>query len=417
MQFKELAVDDFFKFEQQHPDGSYMQTPAQREVLVQRSWQSQYMGVTDDDGKILAVELLNHRPMHVGEIFEVAGGPLIDYKDAALVKFLADETAAYAKAHKGLVLRWLPNGHTRAFGDDGQVVKEFDQTFITNLQAAGFKYQASKPVVHGEYSKVSLGYEFMKDLRGLTAETLEKSYTHDAQYGIKKTQQFGVKLRQLGYDELAEFKKYTDATAERRGFSDKTLDYYQKTFRAYGDAVQFIFAELNFSDYINEEQQKHDALNEQIEPLAEKVTNSPKNKRAAKQLNELKDQQKQHEKRIEDADKQRTQYGESVVLSGGMFFIQPQEIAYMFSFTNEEFKRYYAPYLIQNHMMHLAIEKGIPRYNFYGVTGLFDGTDGVLKFKQSFNGLTYETAGVFTRPVRPMTYKLVQGLKKLTGRD
>ncbi len=417
MQFKELSASEFGAFEQAHVDGTYMQSTFQHDVLVQRGWQSQYMGLVDDNNKIVAAELMDSRALRVGVLYEVSGGPLIDFDNADLVKLMADETIKYTRQHKGLVLRWLPNKHTRSLDNDGNTFKKFDTAFIKNLKAAGFTYKPSRPVVSGEYSKITLGYEFRKDLTGLTAETLEDSFTKDARYATKKTRQFGVKIRQLGYDELPEFKKYTTATAKRRGFSDKPLDYYQKTFKAYSDNVQFIFAELDFGAYIKEEQAKSAALEPEIEKLKAKLTASPKNKRAAKQLNEFTDQQQQHQKRIQDADEQRQQHGEKVVLAGGMFFTQPQEVSYMFSFTNEEFKRYYAPYLIQEHMMLLGIKKGIKTYNFYGVTGLFDGSDGVLKFKQSFNGYTYETGGEFSRPIRPVLYGLVNLLKKVTGRE
>lgn len=417
MQFQKLTAAQYAAFEQHHPAGSYMQTTYQQQVLSQRGWTSELMGVVDEHGEVIATELLNSRPLHVGTLFEVSGGPLLDWQNADLVKFLADETIAYAKARRGLVLRWLPNMHTRAFDDDGKVTREFDDAGIRHLQAAGFNYQPSKPVVDGEYSKISLGYEFVKDLSELTETTLFASYTKDAQYAIKKTHQFGVKLRRLAYEDLPEFKKYADATAERRGFTDKSLDYYQKTFKAYGDQVQFIFAELNFADYLQEEAHKREELSQQIATIQRKLAQSPTNKHFKKQLNELNDQDKQHVKRITDASQQREKYGDTAVLAGAMFFTQPQEVSYMFSFTNDEFKRYYAPYLIQDEMLHQAVVAKIPLYNFYGVTGNFDGSDGVLKFKQSFNGETLETAGVFTRPVRPFAYKVVQDLKHLTGRQ
>ena len=44
------------------------------------------------------------------------------------------------------------------------------------------------------------------------------------------------------------------------------------------------------------------------------------------------------------------------------------------------------PAVLQEYMMLETIKRGIPRYNFLGIQGIFDGSDGVLRFKQNFNG-------------------------------
>lgn len=64
----------------------------------------------------------------------------------------------------------------------------------------------------------------------------------------------------------------------------------------------------------------------------------------------------------------------------------PQEAVYLFSGSYPEFNRFYAPALLQEHAMLTAIARGIKTYNFLGITGEFDGSDGVLRFKQNFNG-------------------------------
>ncbi|KRL57496.1 aminoacyltransferase [Furfurilactobacillus rossiae] len=413
MNFKELDKDTYYAFEQQHPQGSYTQTPEQKEVLSRRNIDATYVGVTNEHGQVIAAALLTSEKLRMGYLFEVNGGPMMDYGNAELVKVMTDGMVSYAKQHHGLVLRWLPNVISREFDDDGKVIATPNQDAIANLTAAGFSHSAVKP----GYSTIELGYQFVKKMSGITADNVVASYQKDAQYALKKTKQFGIKLRQLDYDELPQFKKYTEATAERLNFNDKTLDYYQATYKAYGDKVQFIVAELNFDTYIANQQKQADKLQERVDGLDAKLKDKPNNKHIKSQRRELSDQISQHEKRIKEAEGFKREDGQSTILSGGMFFIQPQEIAYMFSFTNEEFKNFYAPYMVQNHMIHVAIENHVPLYNFYGVSGMFDGSDGVLGFKQSFTGVTQEMLGAFTKPVKPFQYRLYEWLKKVTGRE
>ncbi|GKT04149.1 aminoacyltransferase [Furfurilactobacillus entadae] len=412
MTFKELDEAAYLAFEQQHPQGSYTQIPEQKKVLDQRSWTSAYVGVVDENDHILAAGLLNWRKLHLGYLFEVAGGPMMDYNDAALVKTMTDGIVAFAKARHGLVLRWLPNVVHREFGDDGTVLATENEQAITNLTTAGF---TRIPFTPG-FSTLAVGYQFVKKLTGLTPDTLVKSYQKDAQYALKKTQQFGITLRELSYDDLPRFKEFTQATADRLNFHDKPLDYYQKTYKAFGKHVKFIFAELNFKTYMASQRDQADKLQGEVDKLDAQLVEKPHNKHLKGQRRELADQIQQHEKRIKEAQQFEQADGSTTVLSGAMFFVQPQEVAYMFSFTNEAFKKFYAPYMIQDHMMRVAVDNGCRLYNFYGVSGVFDGSDGVLKFKQSFNGVTQEMLGTFVKPIRPVQYRLYELLKRVLGR-
>ena len=56
-------------------------------------------------------------------------------------------------------------------------------------------------------------------------------------------------------------------------------------------------------------------------------------------------------------------------------------------------------------------------YNFLGITGVFDGSDGVLRFKQNFNGYIVRKMGTFRYYPQLLKYKLIQGLKKLLKRS
>ncbi len=68
-------------------------------------------------------------------------------------------------------------------------------------------------------------------------------------------------------------------------------------------------------------------------------------------------------------------------------------------------------------MLHLCIERGVNRYNFYGIDGIFDDPDsegrGVLEFKQGFNGYVEELLGEYTAPVRPVVFAAKSLARKL----
>lgn len=85
--------------------------------------------------------------------------------------------------------------------------------------------------------------------------------------------------------------------------------------------------------------------------------------------------------------------------------------------SDEKYEDLFAPYEIQDTMITEAVKEGIPLYNFYGVSGKFDGSDGVLGFKTHFNGYTREMVGSFDFPVQKTKYYFYRLFKKILHRQ
>ena len=78
----------------------------------------------------------------------------------------------------------------------------------------------------------------------------------------------GIEIRALEYDELDRFKKITEATGERRNFSDRTLAYYQKMYQLFhpNDEVHFLLATLNLEKLtLQLEEQKGYLVDQKLE--------------------------------------------------------------------------------------------------------------------------------------------------------
>ena len=283
------------------------------------------------------------------------------------------------------------------------------------MSQRGFEHQ---PFEFGMSTTGSPTWEYVKSLNGLAdRQAIQKSYTKNAQYYLKKNQQFGIQLRELTREELPEFKLLTQTTADRLQYHDKDLAFYEAIYDNYGDAATFIFAELNFEQYMAAENQKISALNQKLAKIQEKIDKYPHQDKFKRQFAEFDDQKQHHLQRVAKANQQLAAAGTpTVVVAGALFIAQPQEMTYLHSGTYETYMDYYAPYQIQDEMMQRAVAKGIPMYNFYGISGRFDGSDGVLGFKTAFSGQARQLVGDFVLPVNDMKYRLYRLLKRLTGK-
>lgn len=413
--FSEIDEASFDAFEQAHPQGTFVQSVAQKHVLEQRGTKVALVGVRDAANTVVAAAMVTWAPLKFGQLFTVDRGPLLDFEDTVVFNTFVTGLKAFAKARGGLYLKFFPNVVYQNFDDHGEAISEPNEAFVARMQGAGFIHEQ---FASGFTTAATPQWQYVKDLRAVDPTKVSAAYTKDATYYLKKNAQFGTKVRELTYADLSAFKTLTQTTADRLHYHDKDLDFYEKTFAAYGDNAHFLFAEISFSEYIAEEQHKVAELDVKLTNIQDRINRYPDNKKFPRQFAEFDDQKQHHLARIEKAAQQAAAAGQDVVVVAGALFIkQPQEMTYLYSGTYEEYMDFYGPYQIQDKMITEAVQAGIPQFNFFGISGTFDGSDGVLRFKTSFNGHAQQLVGAFELPVNPLKYKVYRALKKLLGRS
>ena len=401
--FTELTEIEFLDFAEQQESFNYLQTAEMKKLREARDAEGFYLGLRNGKKEIQLASLAFSVPVRFGRKFEISGGPLGELTESLLTAF-TEELKKFAKAHDAIYLEMEPNRAYRLLDDDGQALSEDNTALLDVFQKAGYEHQ-------GFYQRYEGGlprFWYVKNLEKLTNETLVKSFTKDGQYSLKKAKKFGTQVRRLEYDELDKFKALTEAAAEHHDFHDKDLAYYQQFYKSFGEKADFLVAELNFETY-------KEGLKSEIALLQTKIAASSSAKKE-KQRTEFAAQIAAHEKRLTEADELSRGTKGTTILSGGLFIYNPRETVYLFSGTIEKYRSLYAPYLIQEEIMRRTMMRQIPRYNFLGVQGIFDGTDGVLRFKESFSGYIQENIGKFTLVIRPAKYRMISTLKKVLRR-
>ena len=412
--FVELLPKEFEKFEQQHALGTYTQSIAQYHVLSARGRHPYLIGVKHDE-RVVAAALVLTETTRFGSVFLFDRGPLIDFNDRALCHFFVTKSRQFAKQRGALYIEWTPNVTYLVTNNKGDMQQSVNDSFMATMSGLGFQHEH---FTFGMSTTGSPSWECVKDISDLSDEkSILKSYSKNVQYYLKKNKQFGIQLRELSRTDLPSFKALTESTAERLHYHDKDLAFYESIYDIYGDDAIFVFAELNFETYIASERDKVSALEQKLVKINEKISKYPNQDKFKRQYHEFEDQKQHHSQRIQKATKQFSDAGQAtVVVAGALFIKQPQEMTYLYSGTYEAYKDYYGPYQIQDMMIRRAVALGIPRYNFYGISGRFDGSDGVLGFKTAFEGHARQLVGRFILPVRPLKYKAYRALKKITGR-
>ena len=406
-----ISKEEFTSFANTVSHRSFIQSAEMADLLEKRGNTVQFIAWKQED-QVQVATILYSLPMTGGLHMEINSGPLYQ-KEAMLEPFYA-ALKDYAKGNGAIELVIKPYDTYQTFDSDGNPTSEEQTHFMDTLKKLGYQHDGLTTGYPGGEGD----WHYVKDMEGITEKNLLKSFSKKGKPLVKKAKSFGIKLKRLNRDELQLFKDITSSTSDRRDYQDKTLDYYQTFYDSFGDKADFMIATLNFHHYYTNLEKDQGKLAQKIEKLQKDLEVNPNSEKKQNQLREFSSQFDTFEVRKKDAKEYIEKYGDQdVILAGSLFVYMPQESTYLFSGSYTEFNKFYAPAVLQEYIMLETIKRAIPRYNFLGIQGIFDGSDGVLRFKQNFNGYIVRKMGTFRYYPSPLKYKMISLIKKLLGRS
>ena len=406
-----ISKEEFTSFANTVSHRSFIQSAEMADLLKKRGNTVQFIAWKQED-QVQVAAILYSLPMTGGLHMEINSGSL--YQEESMLEPFYAALKDYAKENGAIELVIKPYDTYQTFDSDGNPTSEEQTHFMDTLKNLGYQhdglttgYPGGEPIWH-----------YVKDMEGITEKNLLKSFSKKGKPLVKKAKSFGIELKRLNRDELQLFKDITSSTSDRRDYQDKTLDYYQTFYDNFGDKADFMIATLNFHHYYTNLEKDQAKLTQKIEKLQKELEVNPNSEKKQNQLREFSSQFDTFEVRKKEAKEYIEKYGDQdVILAGSLFVYMPQESTYLFSGSYTEFNKFYAPAVLQEYMMLETIKRGITRYNFLGIQGIFDGSDGVLRFKQNFNGYIVRKMGTFRYYPRPLKYKMISLIKKLLGRS
>lgn len=406
-----ISKDEFTSFANTVSHRSFIQSVEMADLLERRGNTVQLIAWKQND-QVQVAAILYSLPMTGGLHMEINSGPLYQNK-AKLQPFYA-ALKDYAKENGAMELVIKPYDTYQTFDSDGNPTSEEQTHFLDTLKSLGYQHDG----LTTGYPGGEPDWHYVKDMDSITEKNLLNSFSKKGKPLVKKATSFGIELKRLKRDELQLFKDITSSTSDRRDYQDKTLDYYQTFYDSFEDKADFMIATLNFHHYYTNLEKDQAKLAQKIEKLQKDLEGNPNSEKKQNQLREFSSQFDTFEVRKKEAKEYIEKYGnQDVILAGSLFVYMPQESTYLFSGSYTEFNKFYAPAVLQEYMMLETIKRGIPRYNFLGIQGIFDGSDGVLRFKQNFNGYIVRKMGTFRYYPRPLKHKLISLIKRLLGRS
>ncbi|MCB2860996.1 aminoacyltransferase [Streptococcus suis] len=408
MTFCQITKEEFLKHCEQVNEKSFFQSIEMAGLLSKRGCDVRYVGFKNSQLEIVISTLLFCKKMAGGLYMELNSGPLVT--DHAYLEEFYQSLKNYAKREGVLELVVKPSQTYQVFDSVGNPMSEADTQLIEKLVQVGFKHDG----LQTGYPNGEPVWHYVKDLQGLSQASLTDSFSKKGKTLSKKANSFGLKVTRLSRSQLFRFQAITALTSKKRGYEDKTLAYYQDFFDSFGEQADFLIASINFYSYLDHLEEQSDRLQLRIAELSDRLRPFPQSKKKQNELRELMAQLTSFEQRKCQAQQWIEEYGtEDVDIAASLFVYSRRELVYLFSGSRTEFGSFYAPILLQEFAMRHAISLSLPFYNLLGIQGNFDGSDGVLRFKQNFNGYILRKAGTFRYYPHPIKHKIIQIIKKI----
>lgn len=437
--FTELPEAEFDAFSATHPQGNFQQTHLMGNVRAKSGIQVTYLGVREEGSLVAATALMVHRA-RLSSFAEIHDGPLCDFHDTELTSYLFDNIKRVAKAAGAAQLSITPEVVYQVRDSFGKTLPADDSTpwpegvpagMPATPDTASFEALVGCGFMHEGFDQAYNAiprWRYVKDLTGIGSEQeLLTTYTKNTRRDIRIAQDSFVHVEQIGRDQLADYHMLCELSSEKQGFDNRPLSYFQLLFDTLGDAAEFKVAYIDMPAYLAAWEAKRDALAADIERLEATIAGAGEeqgqfrsHRKAQRQLNDAREKHQSSLKRVESAKAAIESQGERIPAAAALFVWHPRECVYLFSGSDQRHAPFCAATAIQHEMLCECLERGITRYNFYGINGVFDDPAdpgrGLLEFKQGFNGYVEEMMGSFTLPVKPATYALKQLAHKVLRR-
>ena len=386
-----ISKEEFTSFANTVSHRSFIQSAEMADLLEKRGNTVQFIAWKQND-QVQVAAILYSLSMTGGLHMEINSGPL--YQEKTLLEPFYVALKGYAKKNGAIELVIKPYDTYQTFDSDGNPTSEEQTHFMDTLKKLGYQHDG----LTTGYPGGEPDWHYLKTIKEADSKSLLKSFNKNCSRNITTALNYDISIRNITREEIPQFKQIIEETGKRQGFEDKSLSYYYDLYDSFGPNAEFVVAEINSTAALAHLDQKISLLN----PSA-----------------------KQYEQQLQKLEKQKNivretlagKESETVPLACALIIYTPSEVTYLFGGSYTKYQKFSAAFLIQYHAMKRALQKGITLYNFLGIQGIFDGSDGVLRFKQNFNGYIVRKMGTFRYYPHPLKYKMISLIKKLLGRS
>ena len=379
-----LPLSEYDDFVKEHPMVNLLQSSAWEKV--KSDWNHERLGVYE--GKtLLAVASILIKSLPLGyKMFYIPRGPILDYRDTELLKFVLQSIKSYARSKRAVFVTFDPSiCLSQYLVNQDKIEYPENLAIVEILGQLGVKWS-------GQTAEMDDTIQPRIQAKIYKENFEEDKLSKSTKQAIRTARNKGVEIQFGGTELLESFSFLMKKTEKRKEIHLRNEDYYKKLLDNFKDKAYITLATLDVSKR-SQELEEQLAKNRALEETFTESTRTSK----------VEAQKKEKERLLEeltflqeymDAGQARVPLAATLSLEFGTTSVN------LYAGMDDDFKRYNAPILTWYETARYAFERGMVWQNLGGVENSLNG--GLYHFKEKFNPTIEEYLGEFTMPTHPL---------------
>ena len=411
MKLIEINAEQFKKIADKSEQVSFHQTKEWANLKKTNGWKSYFVSLEENKkSKACALLLAKQLPIIKKVMFYSPRGFLIDYNDQKLLKEFTKEIKKFASEKNGIFIKIDPYIEYQERDNNGEIVKDGynNKKAHKNLISLGYKH---------------FGFNLMQDTlqprwihvietKNKTIDEINSLMDPKTRQILRKNERCGITTREIKRDELYIFKEIMQKTSNRREFIDRPFSYYESMWDNLHDSgiLKILVGEIDFNIYEKNTKEELDEHQKALDDRIYKHDNNllKMNEKKYKSSNKLDEEAiKRLKNDLEKIKEYKKEYGDKKILGGILFLIYGNEVLSLLGGTLDNVMKFKSAYNIHYAGVKYAVENKYDRYNFYGITGIFNESNplyGLYLFKKGFGGHVVELLGEYDLVISKFWY-------------
>ena len=379
-----IPLSEYDDFVKEHPMVNLLQSSAWEKV--KSDWNHERLGVYEGE-KLLAVASILIKSLPFGyKMFYIPRGPILDYRDTEVLKFVLQSIKSYARSKKAIFVTFDPSiCQSQHLVNQDKTEYPENLVLVETLGQLGVKWSGQtaemddtiQPRIQAKIYKENFG---------------EDKLSKSTKQAIRTARNKGLEVQYGGLELLDSFSELMKKTEKRKDIHLRNEVYYKKLLDNFKEDSYITLTSLDVSKRLRE-------LEEQLEKnrvVAEKFSDATKPSKVQENI-------KEKERLEEERDFLQGYMNEgksNIPLAATLSLEFGNTSVNLYAGMDDVFKRYNAPILTWYETARYAFERGMVWQNLGGVENHLDG--GLYRFKANFNPTIEEYLGEFTMPTHPL---------------
>lgn len=366
---------------------------------IKTNWNHVFVGVKEH-GELIAsaMILIRKLPMRF-TMFYIPRGPVMDYEDKELVRYMMAELKHFAHQNHGIMITFDPALHVNDFYLENANEEHYSniRDILNTLQVCGAHFKGFTKNMEETIQPRYHACVYAEDFVQLQSRTLKK-----ARRTMERKHMEIMYMHEEGVDDFTQVMRCTE---KRKHIHLRSSAYYTALMKMYQNDAIIILVCVPVERLLQNAQKELRDIQHELDICPDhakkkRFTMEEKRDSLKREVHELTQLHAQNEGRHIAAGALCVRYGNTAEL--------------LYAGMDERYKRYMAPYICFESCMKWSFDKGCAWCNMGGVEGNLSG--GLIQFKANFQPKINEFIGEFDLPVNHVLYKIVSAYLMIRGR-